>query len=170
MRAWRSSRERVADASSRHFAAPPSRLLVVATTTHASLNFELTSTLHLLSSRSPLFSSCTPYLYTVLMYHFAWPGESSLSRRNIHIFVARPRPLLSRFIPMCSLSDSRRIYVALRLYQPVRRSAFALNRISLLSDETPHYLLLRVVRRGLDCTPALRPCLLALFFIFSLLL
>ena len=49
------------------------------------------------------------YLY-LLRFHFAWPRESSHFRRIIHVFVARPRPLL-RFIPVLS-SDSRRIYVA----------------------------------------------------------
>ena len=106
---------------------------------------------------------CTTYsYYCTCTTHFAFTPRGRailrIPRRIIHIFVARPRPLLSRFIPMCSLSDSRRIYVALRLYQPVRRSAFALNRISLLSDQTLHYFPSRRASRA-----RLYPCAAAVF-------
>ena len=113
---------------------------------------------------------CTTYsYYCTCNIHFVYTSRGRailrIPRRIIHIFVARPRPLLSRFIPVYPLRDSRRIYVALRLYQSVRRSAFALNQISLLSVETPHYLSSRRASR-LDRIPAPRPCSLALFFIF----
>ena len=114
VRAWRSSRERVADASSRHLAVSPScslavlpsRLLVVSAVTHAPLlmfpysyfvrryvgfhfSFSLYDILVLL------------YLYYFRRIHFAWPRESSHFRRIIHVFVARPRPLLSSHSYVC---------------------------------------------------------------------
>ena len=147
MRAWWSDRERVADASSRHFAVSPPRLLAVAATTHAPLDFYIISTLYLLSLRSVVFSSCTPYFYSVLIYPFAWPCESLHSRRIIHVFVARPRPLLSR----CSFVFAERFAPHLRsvaTLSAVRRSAFAFNQISLLNVNFPHYRLSRRASRA----------------------
>ena len=120
VRAWRSSRERVADASSRHLAVSPPRLLAVAAFTHAPLNFELISTLYSLSSRSALFSSCTPYWYSVLIYLVAF---TSRGRAILRISVAllscssRGRAFCYRVAVLCLLSDSSRIYVTLRLFQ-----------------------------------------------------
>ena len=64
------------------------------------------------------------YLYS-LRFYFAWPRESSHSRRIIHVFVARPRPLLSPFIPMYLLSfraafTSRCDIISLCAAQPSR--------------------------------------------------
>ena len=61
-------------------------------------------------TRTTVFVLFTSFSLRVASRIFAFPSHYS-------IFVARPRLLLSRFIPMCLLSDSRRIYVALRLYQ-----------------------------------------------------
>ena len=55
------------------------------------------------------------YPYYLLRFHSAWPREFSHFYRIICIFVAWPRPLLSRFLLVYPLSNSRRIYVALRL-------------------------------------------------------
>ena len=101
----------------------------------------------MLLSRLALFSSCTPYLYSVLICHFALPRESSHSRRIIDVFVARPLLLLSRCSPVFTerfASHLRRVATL----SAVRRSVFAFNRISLLNVETLHYLLSRRASRA----------------------
>ena len=119
VRAWRSSRERVADASSRLLAVSPPRLYAVAAVTHAPLLTFPTRTsyavmLHfIVCSFSSYDVLVLLYLYYLLRFHFAWPRDSLHSCRIVYVFVAWPRPLLLRLIPVCSLSDSRRIYVAL---------------------------------------------------------
>ena len=64
VRAWRSSRERVADASPRHLAISPPSLIAVAAFIHAPL--DVLTNQYSLSSRSALFCLCTSYLYFVL--------------------------------------------------------------------------------------------------------
>ena len=95
------------------------------------------------------------FLYDVLVLMYLYSFITSRGRASLRIpvalfnsFVARPRPLLSRSILMHLLSDSRRIYVALRFYRLMRRSALAFSRISLFSVETLHYLLSRRASRA----------------------
>ena len=116
------------------------------------------------------------FIFFVRRTHTTVPVLTSLSLRlaarifaylSHYFFVRRAAaPSVITFVSVF-LSNSRRIYVPLRYYQPVRRSVVALNKISLLSVKTLHFLH-RALRRGLFRIPAPRPCSLALPFIFFL--
>ena len=74
--------------------------------------------------------------------HIRRAAEPSVIAFHSYVFAERFAPHLRRVATLSAL----------------RRSAFALNQISLLSYPTLHYLLLRAVRRGLNRSPAPRPC------------
>ena len=97
---------------------------------------------HFLCTTYPYYGTCTSR-----RFHFAWPRESSDSRRIIHLLVAWPR-LFYRVASLCWLSDLRRIYVALRLFQLCVAQPSLLNRISLFSFEMSHCRLPRRASRA----------------------
>ena len=164
--AWRSSRERVADALSRHLAVSPPRLLAVVAATHAPWLMMLYRTRYIVMPFFHFLFSLYAVHVLLYLYSLCVAARIFAFRRIIHILDAWPRPLLSR----CVLVFAELFAPHLRLVAillAVRRSAFALNQISLLSGLTLR-IYYRVVRRGFDRTPTPQPCSLAFLFIFCL--
>ena len=115
-----------------------------------------------------MLSFISYFLYDVLALMYLYSFITSRGRANLRIPVAL-FTYSSRGRALCYLVSvlfAERFAPHLRraaTLSAVRRLAFALNQISLLSVEIPNY---RAVPRGLDRIPASLPCSLALFFIF----
>ena len=171
MRAWRSSRERVADASSRHLAVSPPRLLAVAATTHTSFSVTL------LVLRTPLccvlFHSVFLYDVLVLLYMYS----TSLSLRvAARIFAFQSHYSCVRRAAAPSVITFVSVFAERFAPHLCRVALISCASLSLRHLIESRYLVLklciiryRAVRRGLDRTPASRPCLLALIFIAVLI-
>ena len=156
VRAWRSSRERIADASSRHLAVSQSRRLAVVVVIHAPSFMILYRTpyivmpfyiSHFLRTTYSYYSTCTMHRFYV-----AWPRESSHSRRIIQRIRPAAAPSVLSFIPMCCRSI-RVAFTSRCDLIIMRRSTSALIQLRIIFH--------RAVCRGFDRTPAPRPCALS---------
>ena len=128
VRAWRSSRERVTDASSRRLAATPPRRR--SRHIHAPHYYVIRTSYAVMLHFILFIFFVRRTRITVHVLHVAFTSRGRANRRipvALFTYSSRGRALCCYVVFLCSLSDSRRIFVALRLYQPVRRSAFALN-------------------------------------------
>ena len=151
MRPWRSSRERVADASCRHLAVSPPRLLAVAAATHAPSLLILYRTPYIVM---PFFHFSFPsYAVHLLLYLYSLCVATRIFafRRIIHILVVAAPSVIAfnsclfteRFAP-----HLRRVAtISLCVAQPSH-----LIKISLRSVETLHYLVAPCVA-GLNASP-----------------
>ena len=158
MRAWRSSRDRVADASSRRPAATPSRRRCRHTRTL--VNVSLPYAVHRNAGFSFLIffvrrtRTIGPALTSRGRANLPIPSHYSYIRRAAAPSVIAFHSYIGRAIR--AAFTSRCDFVISCVAQPSHLIE------SLLSVETSHY---RAVRRGLSRTPAPLPCSLALFFV-----